>query len=324
MVSKLAVRIALAVILVPIALIAVLLVCMAKADAAEVTHHHTGMPLMKGVKTPTDLAALVDSSLKVDKTGKQVLDPKRCKMTGSCATAEDYFLGINAAHRNAHLGDITDLSRYLRSLVKKPAPAGEWHMSRLLVKGDSHRYDATGWHRAFFKGEAAWYDINTGEPILAEECNNVVGERYVPLVAKLMTQGVCATVHYTVAPGDEVRFAVLARKRLQASACWQLCDGDVCSAPPAPCDECDWTNPEEVIPDGFEPLHTGRYVAEASKQTLRYPIEVEANYIALCLTREGPGQSDSWIIQPAAWQGRAVHVVSVPYGGQEWPTWDAE
>ncbi len=128
----------------------------------------------------------------------------------------------------------------------------------------------------------------------------------------------CATVEYTVEPGDEIRFAVLAEKRLSASACWQLCDGEDCGAPPSPCDTCDWIGPKSVIPDGFEPLHTGKYTAKSPVQTLRFPVEVRVNYIALCDEREGFGASDSWIIRPDAWSG----VVSVvPYDGQEWPVW---
>ncbi|MCR4333479.1 MAG: hypothetical protein NUV60_00440 [Patescibacteria group bacterium] len=130
----------------------------------------------------------------------------------------------------------------------------------------------------------------------------------------------CATVEYTVQVGDRVRFAVLARKRLPASACWQLCDGDDCAAPPSPCDTCDWVGPKSVIPAaGFEPLHTGWYVARAEHQTLRFPLAVMSEYIALCDERDGLGESDSWIIQPSAWIGRTTIVV--PYGGQPWPAW---
>lgn len=131
----------------------------------------------------------------------------------------------------------------------------------------------------------------------------------------------CRTVEYTVLRGDKVRFAVLARKRLPASACWQLCDGDTCSAPPSPCDEpCDWFGPKSVIPTGFEPLHSGWYVAMAPRQSLRFPREVTSEYIALCVEREGLGESDSWIIQPSAWVGGVIKVI-VPYGGQPWPAW---
>ncbi len=129
----------------------------------------------------------------------------------------------------------------------------------------------------------------------------------------------CVTVEYTVKPGDEVRFAVLAKNRLPSSACWQLCDGTDCAAPPAPCDTCNWNGPKSVIPTGFEPFHTGKYPAHAGKQTLRLPVEAGASYVALCVTRGGVGESDSWIVQPKAWGSKAR--VTVPYGGQEWPAW---
>lgn len=297
-----------------------LVIAATAAMASETGKRHTGMPLMEGFKTPTELAALVGSSLKIDATGNRVLDSRRCKATGSCATARDYFVGIRAAHPEAHLGSILEVPQYLRSLKKQPAPRGEWYMSRLLVRGDSHRYDAAGWHRAFFKGEAVWYDVNTGEPILAGACGNVVGKRYVPRhVATSVPPSSCATVAFAVKPGEEVRFSVLAQRRLPASACWQLCDGNACSALPSPCDVCDWIGPKSVIPAGFEPLHTGRYTAHAERQTLRFPREVEANYVALCVTSDKLGESDSWIVQPSAWRG--VSIVSIPYGGQQWPAW---
>lgn len=129
----------------------------------------------------------------------------------------------------------------------------------------------------------------------------------------------CATVKYIVEPGDEVRFAVLSERRLPASACWELCDGEDCAAPPSPCDTCDWIGPRSVIPNGQEPHHTGKYVTRARVQTLRLPEEAALNYVALCVNREGSGESNSWIIQPSAWRGSKI--VTVPYDGQEWPSW---
>lgn len=135
----------------------------------------------------------------------------------------------------------------------------------------------------------------------------------------------CATVEYAVMPGDEVRFAVLAQKRLPASACWRLCDGADCAAPPSPCDVCDWIGPMSLLPEGFEPLHTGRYVAQSAKQSLRLPREARVNFVALCVEREGFGGSNSWIVDPSAWgafgEGMAI---SVPYGGIVWPVWGEE
>lgn len=144
----------------------------------------TGMPMMKGLKDPTVLANLVDRALKLDPKGHTLLDSAQCKKDGSCATAHDYFHGIQIEHPSTKLGDIAELPRYLRSLVKQPAPAGEWYMSRLLVKGEKRTYDHLGWHRAFFKGEDVWDDPNTGEHILAGFCENVVGKLKSPVAEK--------------------------------------------------------------------------------------------------------------------------------------------
>lgn len=130
----------------------------------------------------------------------------------------------------------------------------------------------------------------------------------------------CATVKFTVMPGDEVRFAVLARKPLPSSSCWQLCDGLDCAMFPSPCDTCGWWGPKLFIPAEFKPLHTGRYIAKSPEQTLRFPIDVMSEYVVLCDDRTGRGESDSWIIQPSAWTV-GVMTITVPYGGQEWPAW---
>jgi hypothetical protein len=126
----------------------------------------------------------------------------------------------------------------------------------------------------------------------------------------------CVTLEYDVMPGDEVRFAVLAQKRLPASACWQLCDGNDCAAPPSPCDTCDWIGPKSVVPTEFEPLHTGRYIARAKHQVLRFPREVTSNYVALCDERAGLGESDADVVTPNDWQGQSVHHVPA-----SWPLW---
>lgn len=144
----------------------------------------TGMPMMKGLKDPTVLASLVESALKRDPTGNSLLDSARCKKDGSCATAHDYFYGIQQEHPSAKMGEIAELPRYLRSLVKQPAPTGEWYMSRLLVKGEKRTYDHMAWHRAFFKGEDVWDDPNTGEHVLAGFCENVVGKLKSPVAEK--------------------------------------------------------------------------------------------------------------------------------------------
>ena len=130
----------------------------------------------------------------------------------------------------------------------------------------------------------------------------------------------CATVESIVKSGDEVRYAVFARKRLPASVCWQLCDGKKCSAPPTSCDNCDWIGSELPIPDTLKPVHTGSYVATEAKQSLRFPREVMDSYVALCVERDGLGESDSWVVPPTVWDGQAT-VIPIPYGGQTWPVW---
>lgn len=141
-----------------------------------------------------------------------------------------------------------------------------------------------------------------------------------PQVLAKATVEKCATLEYTVEPGDKPRFMISARKRLPSSPCWQLCDGKICSALPAPCDSCDWVGPNSVIPDEFEPVHTGTYVATEARQSLSFPRAVMNSYVALCVERDGLGESDSWVVPPSVWDGE-VTVINIPYGGQEWPVW---
>ena len=129
----------------------------------------------------------------------------------------------------------------------------------------------------------------------------------------------CATVKSVVQPSDEVRFVIKAKKPLPSSSCWQLCDGPECSAPPSPCDWCAFAEQPEIIPEGFETQHSGLYTAKYAEQTLRLPVEAMHDYIALCITREGLGPSDAWIVQPSAWG--SLKTVTVPYDGQQWPSW---
>ena len=151
------------------------------------------------------------------------------------------------------------------------------------------------------------------------------------LAAAVAKEKKCATITFVVQPGDEirvqpgdeVRFAVFARQRLPASACWQLCDGKKCSAPPSACDDCDWAEPngpKSVIPDELEPVHTGSYIATESNQSIRFPREVESSYVALCVLRSGLGESDTWVVQPGVWDSIVTNI-SIPYGGQKWPVW---
>lgn len=289
------------------------LACAALANAAYAAP--TGMPLMKGFKSPTELAGLVEKSMKVDPTGSQVLDPVRCKRSGSCATAQDYFKGIKLAHPSAALGDIAELPRYLRSLVQKPAPEGQWQVSRLLVKGDTHRYDAVGWHRAFFKGEDVWFDVNTGEPILAGECGNVVGKPVAPPRA-VPPQKKCVELSFDAPVGGYVRWGVgtLAGRSLLADECNAQRQGD------GPWvswyGECDTCIPaigyiRKTIGGTAQIYQKFLYPVKQVKQTLRFSTEVWANLVYICLEDGGvvAGRkigihSCGVYMRPQDWQGR--------------------
>jgi hypothetical protein len=158
-------------------------------------------------------------------------------------------------------------------------------------------------------------------PSKAQACEEKCREVKKPLIKKKRLPP-CATVEFTVVPQDEVLWVVSALKRLPSSYCWQLCDGRECSAPPSPCGDCDWATdgPQSVMPAGFVPQHSGRYVAHSAKQKLRFPREAMVDYIALCVTREGLGQSNAAVVLPATWGKNTM--VRIPASG--FPLWGLE
>jgi hypothetical protein len=288
-----------------------ILLALAFAALANIALAGTGMPLMKGFKSTTELASLVEKSLATDSTGNKVLDPVRCKKSGSCATAYDYFFGIKSMHPNVQLNEISELPRYLRSLKKNPAPAGEWQVSRLLVKGGSHKYDATGWHRAFFKGEAVWFDLGTGEPILAGDCGNIVGVLVQPIPPKVRTpieKNKCVELAFTAPVGGYVRW------------------GDATTNGPLPPDECNaqrqddglWTSwygecdicfpaidyIHGILGDSALIPHKYLYPVTAKKQTLRFSTSVWNTVVYICLEDANGVRTCGVYMRPQDWHGR--------------------
>ncbi len=152
---------------------------------------------------------------------------------------------------------------------------------------------------------------------LPEVCNNWsvrVSTKKVHTVAKD-----CVLVTFRVIPGDIVRYAVFTDGSRLSSSCWSLSDGNITSATPSPCTVCDWSGPLQVLPEGSLVKYSGLYRARNRVQTLRFPRGVMQRYVALCVTRAGLGESDSWVIQPSAW-GSDVSL-KIPYSGQKWPVW---
>jgi len=131
-------------------------------------------------------------------------------------------------------------------------------------------------------------------------------------------QEVCLTAEFTVVPGDLVRWALLTRRPMPRSGCWEVCDGDVCSSPQTPCDNCNWLGPLSRVPNDRVPLHSGTYTARATRQTISLPLAAGDEYLALCVDREGQGQSDGGVIEPSDW-----HEFTYALPPQVWPVWRA-
>lgn len=133
----------------------------------------------------------------------------------------------------------------------------------------------------------------------------------------------CVSVTFTLHVNNpQVRFAVFTKGERLPSSCWSLTDGKVVSAAPSPCTVCNWVGPLSVLPHGFMVKYSGLYRAHSRVQTLRFPREVTKGYIALCITRDGLGESYTFIIPPHVWKGTST--VDVPYGGISWPVWSRD
>jgi hypothetical protein len=158
---------------------------------------------MKGLKGPEELADLVDASLKKDSSGNSKLDAARCKLNGSCATANDYFNGIREKHPSSGLQDVSQLSRYIRGL-KNALAKGEFYSARMV---GNHLDMKSGFHRVLAPGEYAWYDTQTGESILMENCGNIMWP--VPVEELVVTATTCVTINAYTSGGAQLDPAIL-------------------------------------------------------------------------------------------------------------------
>lgn len=121
--------------------------------------------------SPQQLADLVGEAIRKDKDpGRTIINPAKCKQDRSCATPMDYLVMIRQLYREFKLEEfapktVSELPSYLRRLVKKPGPAGNYWSSCLKPDGKG------GWTpvlrcfaRPFKPGESVWVD-----PLPAEE-----------------------------------------------------------------------------------------------------------------------------------------------------------
>jgi hypothetical protein len=154
-----------------------------------------GAPLMKGLSGPGELADLIDASLAKDSSGNTLLDEKRCKLNGSCATPMTYVTGITTWHPRSAV-TLAGLSTYIRGL-KNAVADGEFYSARMV----GYQLDLTsGFKRKLMSGEVAWYDTQTGEAILFENCGNIMAAVE---VAEVVVQAVdhCQTIHVSTDGG---------------------------------------------------------------------------------------------------------------------------
>lgn len=132
-----------------------------------------GMPMMYEIRPQAQanlvLARLLEESLRRDPSGNAPIEG------GPCTTPRMFAEAISAYHPGSlSAAAIRQLPDYIRSLIRRPAPDGLHTMSRVLVGSGACTLDLEGWARTFAPDEGAWYDPNTGKPVLAGDCSNVV------------------------------------------------------------------------------------------------------------------------------------------------------
>ena len=144
------------------------------AKSAPTHSRYTGF--YYDAKDPSQLADLVEASLKIDPTGHRMLDPGKCKKDGSCATPLNYLDSFRAHNPYRELS-LEGLAAFMRILVKDCTITGELQMDRIdRVTGKT---DVNGMHRRLdaSKGECAWVDPVTHMAVLAQHCANPIGVR---------------------------------------------------------------------------------------------------------------------------------------------------
>jgi hypothetical protein len=149
------------------------------ADAAS-----RGKRFYDGLKSPAELAALVEANLAKDSSGAAMLDPARCSAPHwSCAAPADYLKIIrefdpDATVNGEPLTRVDQLPAFFRKLRVENAPSGEYWMACMRKATPSSDWEPLDncVARVFHPGEKAWTDPDTGRVVLAQDCTNPVGK----------------------------------------------------------------------------------------------------------------------------------------------------
>lgn len=190
-----------------------------------------GMPMMYEIKPEAQanlvLARLIEESLHRDPSGNSPI------RGGPCTTPRMFAEAISAYHPQSMSPDaVGQLPDYIRSLIRRSAPDGLHTMSRVLV-GRGCVLDLEGWARIFAPGEGAWHDPNTGLPVLAGDCSNVVAPNRRPATPPVPAPAPVAPQPTEVAcvplPPEALRKVVFVSQ--WDAAAWKACN------PQASCDK---------------------------------------------------------------------------------------
>lgn len=236
-----------------------------------------------GLNNPSELAALIEESLRQDPTGRTMLNAAKCRQDGSCGAPINYLESFQ--DKDPHGGwTLENMAQNLRSLVIDCEVEGVYQMDRIRVVGNASlgETDLNGMSRTF-EDDCAWVNPSTGRPVLARRCTNPVGQRI---------DIVCVYVNVEVRDPSERELIwqrrvreddeCFAYRRVDAvytpdspSARWQEVPRDCVDRP------CDFTAVNQVLGDpavvaqGTIPVQPGIYQVRLSPD----------EYLVLCLKR---------------------------------------
>ena len=261
-----------------------------------------------GANNPEHLAQLIEGALAKDKSGATLIDAKKCKADGSCATPLDYFNALNKALEKAglkkRLKDVSEVPAYLRNLKVIHSPYGQYEVSCLRPLGDDKfKVIMDCLKRGFESDEQAWVDSVTEGDVkidlimITSKCANVVYRKIALKITIIGGTPACVEIQFTTKPGDIVpRFALtapagttiskddecLALKRA-GSTVYERWWTDYCKNA-----KCDFSAPTAVI--GTQVIVKGSFEVEThGTHTLRLPAYVAEKgslYVTLlCLDR---------------------------------------
>jgi hypothetical protein len=281
----------------------------------------SGKAFMHNVKNPEELAQMIEASLAKDQSGKSMLNPAKCDSDGSCGSTLSFLQALQQHPAGKHLTSVDQIPGYLRTLVERTAPAGEYWISCLrsssnvkVASKGTYRVEMHCLSREFKPGFKVWVDPKANNLIVFDQfCTNPVEKPVSPKQA-------CVYIHFFTKVGDVgVRFAELGPANIEDDCIGvkKAGESNFESVWAEDCfvAECDFSSDAEVV--GQPVRFVGSYVPNPGEHVLRLPAFVAEKgslfVTVLCLDRTA-------MAYPEIAKGAATYAQGVEYAEhrQEW------